>query len=239
MAAMMDPSIGPRQAIGAIDATFFRVKADVSEDPSCRQESMRNVLHAIAEALPNRHIVRPDAQPRQNASRMVHVPIGAKLRQLNLKKQYEDGGNDEFAVPEDYLRLSSAETVYDICPTNPGWSSSDVKRMFMTLGMCYFTDIAGHINHRRNTYFTSHRSIQHSQLIEGSQVMHSRLDFWVADAFTTNMAVVHFRKKCTFRATAKSFGWLSFEMRTKQKSFMTSSAAYFVRALNHRRNDRA
>jgi hypothetical protein len=201
MAALMDPNIGPRQAIGAIDATYFRVEADVSEDPTC-QESMRSVLHAIAEALPNRHIVRAGIQPRQNASRMVNIPIGGKARELNLKKKYEDGGNDEYAVPEDYLHLSSTETVYDICPTNPGWSSSDVKRMFLTFGAYYFTDIAGHINHRRNIYFTSHRTIQHSLLIEGSQVTHSRLDFWVADAFT-NMAVVHFSNQCTFRANAK------------------------------------
>lgn len=212
-----DPNVGPRQVVGIMDATCFRLEADISEDPTCR-ESLRAMVRAIANALPNRHIVRPEVKPRPNANNIAYVDAGDKPRDVNNKKRYNDDGG-EYAVLGDYLHLSSEEVVYDICAMNPKMSSGDMYRIIMTLGLYYYTDIAGYINHRRNTMFTGHRTITHSVLIENAEVVHSRLEFWVADAFT-NMAVVDFRKRSSFRATANSFGWLSFELRLHQQNFM-------------------
>lgn len=211
IAALLDPSVGPRQATGAQDACVFRLEADTSEDPQCR-ERLRAIVEAITRLLPNRGTVDPtNVKPRLRAP-LITVPAGEKARHINSKKKY--GEEDSFVILEDYLTIPTQEVVYDACPVNPHWTFSDVKKVIFSLGAYYITDMAGHIQHRKNMYFTDRRIIQHSVLVSslGGACDHSRLDFWVNDDFT-NMTVTEFKKITTFRATAKNLGWLSFEIK--------------------------
>lgn len=209
IAALLDPSVGPRQAIGAKDASVFHLAADVSEDPECRA-NMRNILDTITALLPDRNIIDPSQRPRLLGP-LAYVAAGQAPRHINSSKRY--GTEKDFVVLQDYLSIPTDEVVYDACPVNPHWTSSDVKKVIFSLGAYYITDIAGHIQHRKNLVFTNRRIIQHSVLVSsyGGACDHSRLDFWINDDFV-NMCAVDFKKISSFRATAKNLGWLSFEM---------------------------
>lgn len=214
--AMLDPSVGPRMVIGLQDATAFRLEVDISEDIECRHH-MNSILQAIAKYLPDKQIVRDTLQPRVRGS-ILRIPPGSTPRPLNTKRTYEQG--DEYVILEDHLFLPTHETIFDACQCNPYLTSSDWKRIIFSLGLYYFTDLAGHINHRKNMFFTNLRCIHHSVLLSPSgTVEHSRLEYWINDSFT-NMAVVDFKKKSSFRATAQHFGWISFELTTKNKACM-------------------
>jgi hypothetical protein len=215
--ALLDPSVGPRQAIGECNARQFRVIADISEDPTC-VEVMRRVVRRIVDQLPDREIVPPEVQSRLRAP-LVRVSAADKTRkQLNNKKKY--GEVDDYVVLEEQFHLPAEEVVFDVCPFNPKWGMGDYRRIVFSLGAYYFTDLAGHINHRKNMYFTNKRIVSHSVLLDMyGEVEHSRLDFWVVDRFT-NVGAVNFRRKQTLYATAFNFGWITFEMNI-QNPFMT------------------
>lgn len=203
LTAVMDPSIGPRQAIGAVDACSFRLEVDVSEDPECVTH-MREILAFITNAIPERHAV-PDvfisAAPKFPVN---FVPRGSTPVQVNGGGKY--GSESEYNIIEDYVHMADHEIVLDMCPCNPEWSYGDWQRVISTFGMYYITDLADHIDHRVNAVFTNKRIMQHSLLLspEGA-VRHSRLDIWVVDRIS-NMSYANFRGNASLRADSFAFG---------------------------------
>ena len=208
LAAIADPAVGPKQVMGYMDASQFRLEATVEEDPNCFAK-MREIVNAISQNIWNRGIVSSDIV---NQPRSLNVTQVDTLTEVNNGRSCDDYGkaDNTYALLNDNLKLAPDEVIIDVCPANPVWKFMDYVKCVVTLGGYYVTDMDATMGHRTNVLFTNKRIIQHSVLLNKSQpgnitCDHSRLDFWVVDKLN-DLAVIDFQGEVSFRAESESFG---------------------------------
>ena len=220
--AIADPAVGPKQVMGYMDASKFRLEATVEEDPNCFAK-MREIVNALSMNIWNRSIVSSDIINQPRSLNVTQVDAGGNLTEVNNGRSCDDYGkaSNTYALLNDNLKLAPDEVIIDVCPANPVWKFMDYVKCVVTLGGYYVTDMDATMNHRTNVMFTNKRIIQHSVLLNKSvpgniTCDHSRLDFWVVNKLN-DLAIIDFQGEVSFRAESENFGQIAIPIQANQK----------------------
>ena len=154
VAAFDDPSIGSLQAIGKYPYSMFRFLADGEESKQTLRKSMELIK---AHCLRRPDSIDKPLFPRDTKSlvkgSIERVKPAEKPRNINNVSMVPGAGGEyndskNFVVHEEFLNLADDEVFLDVSDNNPTWTTEDTIYTVLTLGIYYFVNLDGVIDHR-------------------------------------------------------------------------------------------